>query len=298
MATSISMTGFGRSELETEFGIRLEVEIKSVNHRFLDTHFKLPNVYNRFESLLAKELKKKIKRGRVEVFVLRKELNSLNINPRCNVDLLKEYLDVVKNSLSSLGIKDDEILREVLLKALNRSEFIEFDVKGDIDLDREYKVLKEVFLKALEDLVSMRKFEGKVLGEELLEYLKKLKTIKEKIKNLSLDTSLVYKERLALRLKKLESDILIDPERLAMEVALIADKTDYSEEVSRLGSHFIQFEEILSFQSGRKLDFLVQEMMREINTIGSKAQDSRVSSFVIEAKTIIEKIREQVQNIE
>ncbi len=291
------MTGFGRAVVENA-GIELEIEIRSVNHRFLDFSLKLPQGYNVFELELGKILKNSIRRGRIEVSIIRKDRRTVNQSPQCNTDLLKSLLSVVRSASQDLGLDADLVTNSVAINAMGRREFIDFSALEEQNVAEEFSLLEDGFKQALNDLVKMRVCEGEALRLDLLSHLANLRELVRHMVEASKKTVPAYRERLTQRLQKLEGIAQVDPERLAQEVALLADKTDFSEEVARLNSHCSQFKEIVSSGAGRKLDFLVQEMMREVNTIGSKAQNSNVSVHVVEAKTVIEKIREQVQNVE
>jgi uncharacterized protein (TIGR00255 family) len=291
------MTGFGRHVVE-EDGLQLEVEIRSVNHRYLDASYKLPFGYNAFELSLNKHLKNTVRRGRVEVNVVRKDQRSKAEAPKCDYDLLEAYLGVVRDSADSLGLNADELVRDAASNAMCRREFIDLSASEETSVEGEFPLLEIAFSAALDELVEMRRVEGQALEQDLLSHLSALDELVLQMESAGSDTAQTYRDRLSARLQRLEPNLEIEPQRLAQEVALIADRTDFSEEVARLKSHGQQFRQILASGGGRKLDFVVQEMMREVNTVGSKAQNADVSAHVVEAKTVIEKLREQVQNIE
>ena len=297
------MTGFGKGEIECEECL-ISIEVRSVNHRFLDVSFKLPTIYSNLEHRLGKLIKGLVRRGRVDVLVCRKDKRVSDTHVKFNNALFGEYIDIGKdiiNSeiLSECNLSKDSIILQVISNALNRREIVEFVLTEQHSIEKEYELVEQVFEQALSELTSMRRIEGEVLITEIKEYIDTFEDFVAKIELEGNCAAEVFKSRLEMRLNRYELNVNIDEQRLAQEVAILAERADYSEEIVRLKSHLTQFRDTLvSNGGGRKLDFLTQEFLREINTIGSKAQSPTVSSFVVESKVIVEKIREQVQNIE
>ncbi len=289
-----SMTGYGRGECAGDNKV-WSIEIRTVNHRFLDTQIRMPRQYNSLENKMRDLIKEYIKRGRVDVFL--KEVNegeSLKI-VKLDKQLAKAYYDKLKELSEHLNISFSSSI-EVIAKF---PEVLEVE-KTEEDLDKIWPLMKEAFLKALEEVIQMRIKEGEQLAQDLTNRVEEVKSL---LKEIECKTSQVveeYKEKLRIRINELIGDYNISEERLAIETAIIADKSNINEEIVRLYSHTKQFIENLHNKGsiGRKLDFLVQEMHREINTIGSKTNDSNISNLVVNIKSEVEKIREQVQNIE
>ncbi len=292
-----SMTGYGQARRETE-ALEVVIEIKSVNHRFLDIIFKLPPGYSAFELELAKLIREKVLRGRIEVYVGRGDRAAPLYDVSFNKPLFDAYLGVLREAVSAIGAAEEQILPPVLVQTLSRREVIELraqerDTGADLDL------VKSVLSEALDNLLQMREREGSVLKGELLHLISLLEASVDKISLRAQTAPADFRERLKQRLERTAPEISVDPDRLAQEVALLADRVDVAEELARLKSHIGQLRlAIDEGQGGRKMDFLLQEVVRELNTIGSKAQDSEITSQVIEGKANTEKLKEQVQNIE
>ncbi len=291
-----SMTGFGRAGGE-DSKVSIDVELRSVNHRYLDIGFKLPRQYSGFEAELKSELSSKLNRGRIEVWVGRREktpTRALNLNAA----LFDRYLDIFKSILVRQKVPLKQIDAQILFNLMNREGVLEQGEQAGVEKGEE-QLLSRVFNEALSDLVSMRTLEGKRLTEDMLTRLQSLENLKVKIQKSSANTPKAYRQRLEQRLKKLASDLTVSEERLAQEIALLSERVDITEELTRLDSHFLHYRSILEENTpGKKLDFLLQEFNREFNTISSKALDSAVQSLVVEAKSEIDKLKEQVQNIE
>lgn len=290
-----SMTGFGEClVLEPKTGASIRVQIKSVNSRFLDLNVKLPIVYSSAETEIQKRVKSKIKRGRVEVSVSR-VLQSSEGASKLNSGALDGFV----KQLSSINIKDlsnKEILLSAIPALLSRKEVFESSELESIS-EAEKIVLLDCFDKSLEIFISSRREEGAVLGNELIHQITSIKSISESIKSMSQASPLKLKEKFHARLTELLGTTSLNQERLEQEVAILADRTDIREEIVRLDSHIKLFTDSMP-EGGRKLEFIVQELGREINTIGSKSSEVELSTLVIEAKSILEKIREQIQNVE
>lgn len=289
------MTGYGRGEKEA-LGKRFSLELKSVNHRYMEVSLRHPRKYLKMEEKVRKTISEYIQRGHVEVFVKVKNTEQQDVNVVIDKEVAMKYY----NSLNELGdmlkIKNDLSLEKII----TLPEIISIEEKEE-DLDQIWVHYEEILRIALEQNKEMRIEEGKHLKEDFIQRIEDLKNIKERISSRSPLVTMEYKEKLRLRIEELlEKKEIINEERLENEVAFFADRSSIEEELVRLDSHFNQFTKNLSIKEpvGRKLDFLIQEMNREINTIGSKANDSDISAAVVEMKAQLEKIREQVQNIE
>lgn len=295
-----SMTGFGSSQTELQ-NVNISIEIKSVNNRFLDVQFRLPSLYQRFEIDLLKLVKSKLKRGRIDIFVVRQESKKQRGQFRLNQDVYKSGIEAVNTAQSLAGIEDEVFFIKAVSNLMARREILDFenDIETITDASFEYENLKQCLLKALDSLNSMRKREGEGLETEIFCLLGELDTtlkgIDSKAKNIPSD----LQRRLIERIERLDCNIKFEPSRLEQEIAILAERVDVREEISRLFCHIDQFKKIIDKEEGgRKLDFLLQECSREINTCGSKIQSTDITPSIIEAKSIIEKIREQVQNLE
>jgi len=292
---TISMTGFGRGQ-ERSRGIKVEVETKSVNSRHLDINIRMPQTYQTEELELKEIIQAYVERGKITIYVRVDESERGIPDVTFNSKLAKAYANLLQQMKESSGIK-----QEITLSDLLSFE----DILQSREEDEQTKKLTfELIKKALEDsltnLNEMRRQEGKQLDNDLRSRLAHIEKSLENIKELSLDRIDTYREKLHERIEALISDDRLDNERLEQEVAIVADKIDITEEVVRLNSHIKLFYETLDRDQpiGRRLNFLLQEMNREINTIGSKANDSEISQEAVFVKENLEKLREQVQNIE
>lgn len=291
-----SMTGFGRSEFND--GKRnIIVEIKSVNHRYSDISIKMPRRYSFAEEKLKSMARNFVKRGKTDISIIVENLTEDDINIQLNTLIAKQYynnLIELKNSFDIAG----EITLEFLSSLPDVMKIIP-------DVDDEAKIIKalEIPLKAAADkLDQMRLEEGKKLADDIISRGNIICGYVKKIEERSPMVAAAYKEKLTERIKELIGDkIELPEERIAIEAAIFADKCSIAEELVRLDSHINQLNNIIAKSNqpdGRKLDFLIQEMNREANTIGSKANDIEITNLVVEIKSEIEKIREQVQNVE
>lgn len=288
-----SMTGYGKAVLSNEQR-EYQLEIKSVNHRYLDISVKLPRILSYIEEPIKKEIASKVKRGKIDVFVTFENNSAEGKEIEINEELAKIYIDELKK----LAAKED-ILANIEVTEITKYPDV-LTIKNTIDDEKIIKEAVEVTKQARDALIQMREVEGRKIAEDLLARINK---IKEKIEEIStLSTGLIedYVVKLEGRIKEILKDQEIDKARLAQEVVIYADKCSVEEEVTRLKSHIAQFEEMLKSDEavGKKLDFIIQEMNRETNTIGSKANNLEITNRVIDIKTEIENIREQVQNIE
>ncbi len=290
-----SMTGFGRSEI-LENNKQFTVEIKTVNNRYMDFHIRMPRSFSFLEERVRQVAKKYISRGRIEIYINYKNVGESNEDISVDLKLANSYLDALEKIHTSLGLEKDIAVSTIA----SFPEVIQLE-KEEEDEEILWALLEKVLENALESLVKMRRAEGDKLEKDLTTRLNTLETLISKIEDRSPDIVKDYKERLDSRLDELLGDgVDIDENRIALEIAFFADKSSITEEIVRLHSHIDQFRNsILKGKVvGRKMDFIIQEMNREINTIGSKANDLLISNTVVEVKSELEKIREQVQNIE
>lgn len=290
-----SMTSFGRAQSEEGKKYFISLEMKSVNNRYLDINIRLPKFMVSLEENIRKVINKRLSRGKVDVFVNYKSYENSNVMPVADIELAKKYLKCIKELEDSLGIKDDMTIS----KLIKIPDIITLDVE-DENLDEILKELIPLVDSSIDMMIEMREREGNKLKEDILSKLLVIEGEVKKIEELSENVPKEYKKKLEERIKELTNGMELDEERIAMEVAIFADKVAVDEEFTRLYSHIDQMRKTLELDEpiGRKLDFLIQEMNRETNTIGSKCNDINMTNIVINIKNIIEKIREQVQNIE
>ncbi len=289
-----SMTGFGRAQ-ETIDGRDILVEIKSVNHRFFEFSCRVPRAYGYLEEKLKRYLQTKISRGKVDVGVTIVTLDGANAQVEINRELARGYVDALR------ALSDEfELIDDLSLSAVARFSDIFTVRKGLEDEEVIWDGVKTVLDEAADRFIAMRAAEGERLRDDCLDRLCRIEQAVGVIEERSPQVVEEYRERLYRKLQELLADRNIDDSRILTEAAIFADKTAVAEETVRLRSHIAQFREILKLKEpvGRKLDFLVQEFNRETNTIGSKAQDLEVARIVVDVKSEIEKIREQIQNIE
>jgi uncharacterized protein (TIGR00255 family) len=289
-----SMTGFG-SGRATEGGEDISVELKSVNHKFCEVKTRLPRELSTLEPVAVKQIKAKLSRGAVDLSVKRASRSSTGTVPVVDTVLVKEYRRAFKELAHAAGLTDDVRLRDLLQQpgVLHLEE-------PAVDLAAAGSALEAAVTQALEALGKMRSQEGAAIEADLLARISEVETRVLRLKNLAPQAVSEHHQRLVERVAELAKGITVDPQRLAQEVALFAERTDVAEELTRLSSHIVQFKTLLSGKepAGRQLDFLVQEMHREVNTTGSKSQHPEISNHVVALKAELERIREQVQNVE
>ena len=289
-----SMTGFGRCEI-SEGDRKMTVEMKSVNHRYLDVAIKMPKKLNFFESAIRSLLKSYIQRGKVDVFITYEDLSEANTTLRYNQALAAEYLKYLNQMAEEFHLEQD-----VKVSALSR--YPEVLVMEEVQEDEEelWKLLEKAVKGACEQFVETRIREGENLKRDLLIKLDELLEHVAYVEERSPQIVAEYREKLTEKVKELLADTQMEESRIAAEVTIYADKICVDEEIVRLKSHIKHTKETLEKEDsvGRKLDFIAQEMNREANTILSKSNDLEVSNHAIELKTGIEKVREQIQNIE
>ncbi len=288
------MTGFGRAESEIDCR-KVTIEIKTVNHRFLDINIRIPRSLGFTEEMVRKAIKCNLDRGRVDVFINYTAAADEAKNATPDMGLIGSYLEAAREAAKTTGLVDDLKLSDIV--AIPDAIVIE---EAPEDEEKQLALVREALDSALTALTDMRKKEGEELKANILECLDSLKEITASIDSRKDIVSKEYAEKLKQRISELLGGSDIDEARFNTEVAYMADKADITEEVIRLGTHIKQFMAAVSDSAamGRKLDFMVQEMNRELNTIGSKSQDINITNAVIEGKSMVEKIREQVQNIE
>ena len=291
-----SMTGFGRGENSDEIK-SFSVEIKSINHRYNDIIVKTPKHINYLEEKVKKLVRKYVLRGRVEVYVNLEYIKESDVEVSVNIPLAKSY----KTAL--LKICDElEIEKNIDISLITKFPDILKTQKKQEDEEQVWETLKPSLVSALENLLEMRETEGSILSEDIVEKTIKIENMISKIEERSPMIVLEHKEKLVKRIEELlENKSEIDENKLSNEVAYFADKAGIDEELVRFKSHILQLRSTLTSSDeavGRKLDFLIQEINREINTIGSKVADVEITNNVVEIKTELEKIREQIQNIE
>lgn len=288
-----SMTGFGRATYEVD-GRTYTVEIKSVNHKYNDINIRLPRFLNSIEDELRKQIQNSISRGKIDVFINFDNYSDKGYNIKINRNLAKEYLTELKSLADETGVPFELSVIDVS----KLPDILKMEEDGDEELIAGE--LKVALSEALKNFVDMRTKEGEKLAEDMK---KRVDWIEAKVSEISKFSSTLveeYIEKLETRVKELMKTDVVDETRLAQEIVIYSDKCSIEEELTRLKSHISQFDDLLKGSSpiGKKFDFLVQEMNREVNTIGSKANCLEITNRVIDIKTEIENIREQIQNIE
>lgn len=289
------MTGFGRCEV-SEGDRKFTVEMKGVNHRYLDANIRMPKKLNFFDSAIRTLLKKYVARGKVDIFITYEDLSENQVSLKYNETLAKEYLSYFKKMEESFGLEND-----IRVSTLSRCPEVLTMEEQTTDEDELWNGLKKALEGALRQFVETRETEGENLKADILGkldgMLEKVAYIEERSPQIVAE----YREKLEDKVKELLEDTQMDEGRIAAEVVIFADKICTDEEVVRLKSHITHMKETFASSEsgiGRKLDFIAQEMNREANTILSKANDIEVSNHAIDLKTEIEKVREQIQNIE
>jgi uncharacterized protein (TIGR00255 family) len=287
------MTGFGRASGQIDSCL-LTVEMKSVNHRFLDVSLKMPKQFMSSEDKIKKLISQSVSRGRIEIYVNLEGETLVDKSIHVDWDLLEQFVNSLQQIKERFSLKDEVTLNQIL----GLSQGIDIREESISSENVENKLL-HIVDAALKQLVEMRKIEGDQLAVDLKQRLEDISIITVELEKLAPSVVEQYRERIEKRLAEYVSG-KIDENRILTEVALFADKADISEELTRIHSHIQQFSETLKTSGpiGRKLDFLVQELNREANTIGSKANNGDIAKNVVEIKSIIEKLKEQVQNIE
>ena len=289
-----SMTGFGRCEIE-EGNRKVTVEMKSVNHRYLDVNIKMPKKLSFFESSIRNELKNYVQRGKIDIFISYEDFSENTVSIKYNKELAAEYLKYLRNMSEEFDLDDD-----IRVSTLSRYPEVFSMEEQMVDEEEIWKVLAKAIDGAAESFVETRIQEGQNLADDLIAKLDGMLEHVAFIEERSPQLMDEYRKKLEERVKELLGDASVDESRLLTEVTIFADKVCVDEEIVRLKSHIetTKQELIAGGSIGRKLDFIAQEMNREANTILSKANDLEISNRGIELKTEIEKVREQIQNIE
>lgn len=292
----LSMTGYGMGQYENNV-YRFKIEIKSVNHRYCDILVKMPRHIGYLEDDIKKIIKGKINRGKIDVYINLEYIDESSLDISIDIPLAKAYKSAIEELSSALGLDDSFSLENIL----DIPDIIKIE-KRAMDEELLAQSLKIALDMALDNMLNMRLLEGRELGSDILLKLENIQRELDIIENRAPMLGEEYRDRLRERVRELlDDDIILDEDRLSNEVAFFADKSSIDEEIVRLKSHIKQFKEIILKENGpvgRKLDFLIQELNREINTIGSKSNDMTISKSVVNLKAELEKIREQVQNIE
>lgn len=290
-----SMTGFGRCEVQDE-SRKFTVEMKSVNHRYLDANIRMPKKLIFFETAIRSLLKQSVQRGKVDIFITYEDLSEQQVSLKYNEVLAAEYLSYFEKMQEKFSLEND-----IRVSTLSRYPEVLTMEEQAVDEEELWKGLKKALDGAIRQFVETRTSEGEHLREDLIEKLDNMLKLVGCIEERSPQIIAEYRDKLETKVKELLADTQIEDSRIAAEVVIFADKICTDEEVVRLKSHIVHMKETLVSDDsgiGRKLDFIAQEMNREANTILSKANDLEISNIGIELKTEIEKVREQIQNIE
>ena len=290
-----SMTGYGKQSLNVD-GREYQIEIKSVNHRYLDINIKMPKTLSYLEEEVKKEISEKIKRGKVDVFITYENNSKEGRNITINKELAKLYIEQLKELAEEEKISSN----------IEVMEIAKFPDILTIKADEEDKKIKQeiiqVTTEATNKIVEMKAIEGEKIAQDLLQRISKIENKIMEISSKSTGLIEEYVVKLEKRIQEILKTEEIDKSRIAQEVVIYADKCSIQEEITRLKSHIYQFRNLITNNQnetiGKKLDFIIQEMNRETNTIGSKANNLEITNGVIDIKTEIEDIREQIQNIE
>lgn len=290
-----SMTGFGRCEAADEER-KFTVEMKGVNHRYLDANIRMPKKLNFFETAIRSLLKQSVQRGKVDIFITYEDLSEQQVSLKYNEVLAAEYLSYFEKMQEKFSLEND-----IRVSTLSRYPEVLTMEEQAVDEEELWKGLKKALDGAIRQFVETRTSEGEHLREDLIEKLDNMLKLVGCIEERSPQIIAEYRDKLETKVKELLADTQIEDSRIAAEVVIFADKICTDEEVVRLKSHIVHMKDTLVSDDsgiGRKLDFIAQEMNREANTILSKANDLEISNIGIELKTEIEKVREQIQNIE
>ena len=289
-----SMTGFGRAQSETDT-LFVSVELKSVNHRYFELYSRVPRTYGFLDEKIKTYLQGRVARGKIECNVTIEAMDSDDVVVKVNHSLAKAYVDALTDLSETYGLKSD-----ISASTLTRFPDVLSVHKEEADEDAIWEAVKGVLEAATDNFIAMREREGLKLRDDICG---RADAILEKVafvESRSPETVREYNEKLKARIAELLGDTTVDEARLLQEAAIYADKVAVDEETVRLRSHIEQLKDMFSADEaiGRKMDFLVQEINREANTIGSKASDFEINKVVVDIKAEVEKIREQVQNIE
>lgn len=292
---AISMTGFGRGEFKND-NYHFLIECKTINHKYCDINVRLPRKISFLEDKIRNYVKNFVKRGRVDLYIKLDLIGSEDVNLKFDDKLATQYVNILKEIKEKFDLQDD-------ISVMNVAKFpdiVKCEGKEENE-DLYWSMLREALDITLEKLGQMRQEEGKKLAEDTLERCDILKNIVNEIETYSDTVVDEYKEKLNTRINEiLDNPSIVDENRLAQEIAIFADKSNITEEIVRFRSHIEQLKNtvVKNESIGRKIDFLIQEMNREVNTMGSKSSNINITNLVVEVKSELEKIREQIQNIE
>ena len=289
-----SMTGYGRVKVENDLR-EITVELRSVNHRYLDLNIKVPRIYGYLEEMVSKQAQAAIARGKVDIFVSVRAKEGVDIRVSPNMAVIQGYVDAIRKVSETYGLSDEA----TALSLLRLPDAME-QSKEEADADQLKAEVSAVLDQALTEYNAMREKEGARLVEDVTYRAGLIAQSVDFVEQRSPDCVEEYRQRIAARMTEILDGTELAQQRILQEAALYADKVNVTEEIVRLRSHLAQLETMLKSPAaiGRKLDFLVQEMNRETNTIGSKANDFQIAKTVVDMKAEIEKIREQIQNLE
>ncbi|NTW72310.1 MAG: YicC family protein [Eubacteriaceae bacterium] len=290
-----SMTGFGRGDYKDD-SLEINIEIKTINHRYKDFFIRMPRHITFAEDNLRKEISDRISRGRIEVNVKTNTYSGQNKSIKLNLELAREYVECLKELKTNVP----EITGEYSLSLISRFPDVISSEENEVDAVEMWEKIKTALNAALDNIVQSRENEGEILKKDFIKRLLLIEDFLKEIIGKVPEIADEYRNKLIERIKEFTNNIEIDENRLLTEVAYYSDKINITEEITRLKSHIQRFRKIIDENDsvGRKLDFLIQEMHREINTIGSKANHITISNYVVDVKSEIEKMREQIQNIE
>ena len=288
-----SMTGFGRSKYEID-GREYTVDIRSVNHKYSDISVKMPRTIAYLEDKVRKEILANVSRGKIDVFITMEDFSEKGKQIKLNKELAKAYINELKSLAEETGIRCD-------LNVVDITKYPDvLNIKDEENEELIWNELKKCLDDAIANFINMREIEGNKMKLDIVERIKGISTKVSEISEFSSGLIDEYILKLNTRIKELLNTDIVDENRLAQEIVIYSDKCSIEEELTRLNSHISQFLDLIEKDSpiGKKFDFIVQEMNREINTIGSKANSLDITNRVIEIKTEIENVREQIQNIE
>ena len=289
-----SMTGFGRAMFDDEKRSFL-VEMRAVNHRYLDMNIRMPKSLMPLEDRARKLISRYISRGKIDVFITYRNYAREDTAVRSNHNLAKGYMEILRNLSNEFSLKDD-----ISVSLLAKFPDVVFTEEKEESIDEIWNLLEKAVEGASRNMLEMKTVEGESLKTDMLSKAKEIVNMVETVREKDRKVIPLYKERLEKRISELLDTVPVDESRLALEIALYTDKSSIDEEITRLLSHMEQLEKFLDEKEpvGRKLDFLAQEMNREANTMASKSVDIEITNLVLLIKNEIEKIREQMQNIE
>ena len=289
-----SMTGFGAGDAETA-DFKVHIEVKAVNQRFLETNYHMPYSMNMFENQLTKKIKEYASRGKLDINIRFQDLRDKAVTVKVDKGLVAAYGQALQEISSQLELSAPVTAAQIA----SYPDVLKLN-EENADLEAAQPVLMQAMEQALESFVAMREAEGQNIQRDLLARIYTLENFVGELEKLAPEIVAAYRQRLENLLREYLAKEDIEESRIIQEVALFTDKVNYTEETVRLRSHFDQFRQIITAGEpvGRKLDFLIQEMNREINTVASKANSAGAAQFVVDVKSEIEKIREQIQNIE